>query len=361
MGIEKTISENMERAYSIIKECSIDSQHYLSFNKENMFFFGLETYGMISYVLVGKKAMSLGDPVCKLEDMEQFTVEYIKFCREKGYKPIFNSVSSHMADILKKHEFSVIKYGEEAILELSEYSLAGNRRAALRRNVSKVDKSGITLQEYRPNNGRDYVLESKIADLSEKWFAEKKFKLNYTVGSLNFDEPYERRFFITLDANGDLMTILSFLPYEAGKGFCIDVMHRKLDAMTGVMEHAIIAAAMQLKEDGASRISLNIAPLAGIDVSKPGVSSAERLLNAIFNNMNSGYNFKNLYRFKKKFDPTRWEPRYLVYHNGISLVDLAVSISNTKRGFADLVLYAKYKFFFIAVTLFPWLFKGEEK
>lgn len=355
MNINKN-SEKMERAYSLLKECSLDSLHYLSFKEENMFFFSEKVSGMISYELAGKKAMSLGDPICKLEDMEHLTVEYIHFCEKMGWKPIFNSVSTYMVEILKKQKFSVLKYGEEAILELSEYTLAGGTRASLRRNVSKVKKSGFTLREYHPQNDRDYTLEKEVIDLSEKWFADKKYQMNYSIGNLDFDEPYDRRFFVSIDPNGCLQTFLSFLPYEGGKSFCVDIMHRKMDAITGIMEHAIISAAMKLKEEGVSKVSLGVAPLAGLDVTK---CRAEKLMNAIFHNEKSGYNFKGLYRFKKKFDPTIWKPRYLVYNDDISIVNLAVSITNTKRGSADLILYAKYKFFLLAVTL--GLYKVENK
>lgn len=348
LEIEERQSEDMKRAYSIIKDCGLDSQHYLSFKEDNMFFFGAEVYGMISYILVGKKAMSIGDPVCKLEDMEQFTAEYINFCKKKRWKPIFNSVSGYMTEILKKHDYPVLQYGEEAILELSGYTLAGGKRAALRRNVSKVGKSGVILKEYYPQKNRNYDLENRIRILSEKWYEDKKYQMNYSIGSLDFDKPYDRRFFYSIDEKGNLLTFLSFLPYEGGKSFCIDIMHRNFGAMTGVMEHAIISAAMKMKEEGIKEVSLGIAPLAGIDIDKPGISRAEKLLNSIFHNMDAGYNFKNLYRFKKKFDPSIWKPRYLVYHKDISLVDLALSVTNTKRGSIDLALYIKYKVFLVA-------------
>lgn len=352
MGNENRKSDTMERAYSIIKDCSLDSQHYLSFKEDNLFFFGEKVYGMIAYVLAGKKAMSIGDPVCKFEDIEHLTGEYINFCEKKGWKPIFNSVSSYMAEILRNLNFSVLKYGEEAILDLSCHTLAGSGRStALRRNVSKVEKSGVTLHEYCPQKKRDYALEKEIADLSEKWYADKKYEMNYSIGGLDFDKPYDRRFFVTIDTDGSLLTFISFLPYEGGKNFCIDLMHRKIDTMTGVMEHAIISAAIKMKDDGVSKVSLGIAPLAGIDGSKSNANRAEKLMSAIFHGTDFGYNFKNLFRYKKKFDPTIWEPRYLVYHKKISLVDLAVSITNTKRGSTDLVLYAKCKLFLIAVTL----------
>ncbi|MEA4969804.1 MAG: phosphatidylglycerol lysyltransferase domain-containing protein [Candidatus Pelethousia sp.] len=361
MGIEKTTLENTERAYRIINECSADSQHYLSLGEENRYFFGTEIFGAISYVLAGKKAMSLGDPVCKFKDIERFIGEYINFCNKMGYKPIFNSVSSDVAEILRTYNYSVIKYGEEAVLKLAEYTLAGGQKAVLRHNVNKVNKSGVTLQEYCPKNGRDYFLEGEISELADQWFADKRFKLNYSVGNLHFDKPYERRYFVTKDKDGNLLTILSFLPYEGGNGFCIDVMYRKLDAPTGVMEHALISAIMKMKNEGANEVSLGLAPLAGIDVTKPDVSRAEKLMNAVFHNMNFGYDFKNLHRFKKKFDPTTWKPRYLAYHRGISLVDLAIAITNTKRGSADIGLYVKYKVFIISFTIFPGLYSARNK
>jgi len=252
-----------------------------------------------------------------------------------------------------------VKYGEEAVLKLSEYTLAGGRKAALRHNVNKVGKSGVTLSEYRPGANRDYDLEKQISGLAEAWFAGKAFKLGFSVGDLCFGKPYDRRYFITKDADGGLLTVLSFLPYSGGSGYCIDVMYRKPDAPTGVMEHALITAATRMKADGVREVSLGLAPLAGININDPHLSRAEKLMNAVFCNTDFGYDFKNLHRFKKKFDPSVWEPRYLAYPCGVSLVDLAITVTNTKRGSVDLALYAKYKRFIIAFNLFPQRFKVQ--
>jgi phosphatidylglycerol lysyltransferase len=359
MGNEKANPKNVERAYHIVKEYGTDSQHYLSLSDEHDYFFGSTDGGVIPYILAGKKALSLGDPVCKSEFTQRLIAEYLKFCDGMGYKPIFNSVSTGVAEILRKYGCSVVKYGEEAVLNLLEYTLAGGKKAMLRHNVNKLNKGGVTLWEYRLSNGRDYALENQIAVLAEAWFADKEFKMEFSVGGLHFNEPYNRRYFVTKDEDGGLLTVLSFLPYSGGSGYCIDVMYRKLDAPTGVMEHALISAAMEMKNGGVCEVSLGLAPLAGIDIDKPDVSRAEKLMNAVFYNTNISYDFKNLHRFKKKFDPTVWKPRYLAYHRGISLVDLAIAITNTKRGTVDLVLYAKYKLFIIAFTLFPGRYKSR--
>ncbi len=322
--------DRLEHACSIIMEHGRDSLHYLSLNQDNSFFFGDKVRGVTAYTLVGKRAMSMGDPVCRSDDMEAFVDEYLDFCRKSRIKPIFNSVSEHAAGILKRRGLIVLKYGEEAILKLDEYTFPKSS-TALRRNYNKVEKTGAILKEYYPGVERDYDLEEKIRQLAEAYYASKGYKMGYSVGGLDFDRLYDRRFFITVNESGELLTFLTFLPYNRSGSYCVDIMCRKTDTMTGVMEHALLSAAMKMKGEGVDEVSLGVAPLSGIDVSDPKTSKTEKLLNSIFNSMEYGYNFKNLYRFKKKFAPTFWKPRFLVYHPGISLKKLALAFSGTRQ------------------------------
>lgn len=356
---EKSRPDELEQAYQIIRACGDDSQHGLNLNTESSFFFGSEVCGVIPYTPSRGKSMSQGDPVCRFADREQMIDEYLAFCRQNGYRPVFNSVSAEMADLLRRKGFRVLKYGEEAILDLGSYSLSGGKKGALRRNTAKLNRAGVTLEEYTPEKTRDIPLEHEIAELEEQWFAGKKLKLTYSIGDLHFEEPYGRRYFISRDSEGQLQTVLSFLPYRRGKGYCVDVMYRRPDGLTGAMEHAIISAAMKMKEDGVEEVSLNIAPLAGIDVAKPDTNWVERLMYAIYQNMDFGYDFKNLYRFKSKFGPTSWKMRYLVYDRRIPLVRLALSITNTK-GVRNIRFYLRYARFFAALFLYPERFRKHQ-
>ncbi len=359
------MSENMQRpemarAARIIDAYGEDSQQGLTLNAESRYFFGTSVCGVLPYTLVGRRAMSQGDPACRAADREQLLREYLDFCKSNRYKPIFNSVGAEVSEILRGMDLCVLRYGEEAVLDLARYSLAGGKKGSLRRNVAKLNRAGVILEEYCPEAAREAAVEAEIAALEAQWFADKKLKLTYSVGSLCFENPNGRRYFITRDAQGALLTVLSFLPYKQRKGYCIDVMYRRLDGPTGEMEHAIISAAMKMKEDGAEEVSLNIAPLAGIDITKPDTSRTEKLMYEIFCNMDFGYDFKNLYRFKSKFDPSGWKPRYLVYDRKIPLVRLATSIANTK-GAADPMLYRKYKKFFLSLVFFPGRYREPQE
>lgn len=337
--------KQIDKAYLLQKEYGQDSLNYLSLTEEYEFFFGTRVQGYIAYLPKGRKVLSMGDPVCAGADTKALIEEYLGFCDGQGKKPIFVALSEETIKTAQEAGLRIMKCGEEAVLNLSEYTLAGGSRAVLRRSVNKGDKSGVLMQEYKPQIHRDKGLEAEIWELSRKWYEDKQRQINFAVGTIDFDHPYDRRFFLTRDANGKLLTFLSFLPYEYGRKLCIDLMHREMDAPTGSMEHAIISVARKVQEEGVEEISLSFAPLVGMDTGKEKMTIAERLLNAIFQKMDAGYHFKKLYQFKKKFAPSEWKPRYIAYSRKISKVNLAMTVSGVMLGTVDLILYAKYKFF----------------
>ncbi len=345
--------QDLERAEQMVERCSTDPLQLLSLAAPDTFcFFGPDDCGVVFYTLAGHRALSLGDPVCEEKDLPRLIGAYIDFCNGEEYRCIFNSVNQKTADALKAVGFVSEKYGEEGILTLATYDLAGGKKGSLRRNTAKLNREGCTVSEYRITEGRDAAIEKEILDLYNAWQDEKQLNLSYSVGELQFERPCGRRYFFTRDADGKMITVLSFLPYADGSGYCVDVMYRHPDGPTGAMEHAIISAAWVLRDEGASEISLNIAPLAGIDPDSPESSRIERLMHAMFCSTNIVYDFKGLYRFKEKFVPSVWRPRYLVHDPRISLVRLARSIANVK-GAADLTILGQYGWFFLTYILTP--------
>lgn len=126
------------------------------------------------------------------------------------------------------------------------------------------------------------------------------------------------------------------------------------------MEYTIISATWIIKEEGAEEISLNIAPLAGIDTSSSDANREEKLMHAAFDSLDYGYDFKGLYRFKGKFAPSEWKPRFLVYDHRISLVQLARSIADA-NGASNPKLWMKYGKFFLSYTLTFRRYQNKQK
>ena len=95
----------------------------------------------------------------------------------------------------------------------------------------------------------------------------------------------------------------------ADGGWVLDVMRRKRDAVPGGVEACLVAAIEGLAALGVRRLSLGLAPLAGLDVREGRL--AERTLAHGARLIRPLYDHEGLAFFKNKFGPT-WEPRYLV-------------------------------------------------
>jgi phosphatidylglycerol lysyltransferase len=83
-------------------------------------------------------------------------------------------------------------------------------------------------------------------------------------------------------------------------------MRRADDSPPGVVEASIAEAALKLRDAGAAKLSLGLAPLFRLDPHGP---FEERLLQLAGRAVGSRYDVQSLAFFKGKFDPV-WIPRY---------------------------------------------------
>ncbi len=113
-----------------------------------------------------------------------------------------------------------------------------------------------------------------------------------------------------------MLGFVVFIPFEGGSGYLADVTRRIPGAPQGVIEKIIYKAFMKMKSEGVKWGSMGFAPL--VNAGSNGRSFIiGKILNFIYENLNGIYSFKSLYHSKKKYAPTQWESRYIVYHSRI--------------------------------------------
>ena len=98
-----------------------------------------------------------------------------------------------------------------------------------------------------------------------------------------------------------------------------DITRRSHDAPSGITEKIMYEAFQVFKKEGIQSVSMGLAPLANVieDSETPG--SAEKLLNFVYEHLNSCYGFKNLYRAKESYSPTEWFPGYYAWLPGTKI------------------------------------------
>lgn len=314
----------MPKVRELVKKYGQNCSSYLALEEDKNHFFGRSVEGVIAYGIVRDTMVVLGDPICAPEDFIPFLTEIKDFCNENAYSLIFLNTTSMFLKQYAKLGLGCVKCGEEPRFYLPEYSIAGGKASKVRLNINHATKAGIVIKEYDPHAKRNLALEKEITEVSHEWFSMKKSgELVFTMGKIGFDNPMDRRYFYAINQQNKVEGFIVFVPFAGMNGYMTDVTRHRVNATRGVMEKIFYEAMMSFKEEGIQWASMAEAPLARLE-NEPEV--AAKLLNTIYEKMNSVYGFKSLYQMKLKYNPTTWEPNYYVYYPGIFTPAMAFAI-----------------------------------
>lgn len=337
--------EKVARLVSIYGE---NPMSYLAMESDKKYFFGKSVDGVIAFSVVNDVATVCGDMICSDEAGGIFLSEFVEFCRENHYSILFLNTTDRFMGIYKLMGFESTKYGEDACFLLSEYNLAGGSVAKVRAAINHANKNGITVSEYKPNLNRDKEIEKEIQEVSDEWLDGKKGgELSFMMGSIGLDNPMDRRYFISRNTSGKILGFIVFNPYNSKKAYLAEVTRRRKDAPQGVMEKLIYDGFMALKEDGVIWGSMGLVPLANVRYEEENTFTA-KIFEYVYENLNQLYGFKSLHHAKKKYAPTHWQNRYIVYYPKNFTMKMAyaiVKVQNPKgiKEYAIEILKDKFK------------------
>jgi phosphatidylglycerol lysyltransferase len=292
---------------------------------------------LVAYAARGSVALACGDPLAAEEDFEESVREYMAYCRRNGWTPCIYEAAEVQLPIYHKLGLRSLKLAEEAVIDLREFSLAGNKRAGLRAMVNKAAKTGMCVQRYDSSAKHHPVIDEQLESISSEWLAEKRLpEMGFTLGRFSLEAIEQIPFFIVI-MDDAVKAFCSWLPYRNGRAAVLDLMRKRKDAVAGTMDYLLAESLLQLKAAGLDEASLSNAPLA--NVGDPH-GTLDRGVALIFEKMNSFYGYKNLFQFKKKFYP-RWEGRFLVYPAGTDLPRVAYALTGVHNSGGLLQLFLR--------------------
>jgi phosphatidylglycerol lysyltransferase len=317
----------MHSRYSLSALAVQNDKHHLLLADSN---------ALVAYAVKGAVALAAGDPLASDDDFERSVREYLDYCRRNDWIACFYEASEERLPGYHALGLRSLKMAEEAILDLPEFSLSGNKRANLRAMVNKTAKSGMTVKFYNRGLQPEAVIDEQLEEISQEWLSEKRIgEMGFSLGRFSLEGLNRGPVFIA--ALGDKVeAFCSWLPYRSGKAVVLDLMRKRGQVVAGTMDFLLSHSLMQLKEMNYLEASLANAPLASVT---PPRGTLERGVALLFENMNAFYGYKNLFQFKKKFAP-RWEGRYLIYPKGADLPRVAYALAgvHSSGGLLQLLL-----------------------
>jgi len=328
-----------EKVLALLRKYAVNSLSYLALEKDKSWYFSDTAEGVAAYAMSGKDMVICGDPICDENELELFLTELCAYAKKNHYRLIFLFVIEEHRKVYEKLGFGSYKSGEEAVFDLSVYSMSGGKAAKVRASFHQAKHDGLTVHEYRLQDGKDESIEKEFTDITNAWLDGKHTSLlKFALGSVGFDFPDDKRYFYAKDRNGVIQGFMVFNPFLQKDGYIVDIMRRRPGCTHGVMELIFHDAYESMKAEGVKYGSLGVAPLAHTNEGDHK-SFFEWLERYNYEKMNQIYGFKPLYTAKAKYAPTEWKSVYIVCfpkHMTVSMGYSAVNVLDTK-GFGDYV------------------------
>ncbi|MFJ5762010.1 phosphatidylglycerol lysyltransferase domain-containing protein [Neobacillus sp. NPDC093182] len=320
------IDSQLDRVIAFLEENGGNHISHLILLQDKDVYWAAEENVLIVYKRIGNKIVVLGDPIGPESLIPRSIKEFQEYSVSKGLKPIFYQISPRFMHLYHDTGYRFLKLGEEAIVNLPNFSIEGKQGAKLRTRVNKFTRNSYTFSVIMPPYSKAVL--SELKGISDAWLGNQKEK-GFSV--VSFSEEYVSCFPVALlkDPEGEILAFAT-LASDHKKSITIDLMRKLPDSPHGTMDVLFIHIFKWAKENGYQNCSLGMAPLSNVGDCKYSFQS-EKFFRLAYLHGNSMYNFKGLKEFKSKF-ACGWEPKYLAYRKTflpVVIIQLLLLINST--------------------------------
>ena len=296
---------------------------HLIFLHDKYIFWNNKKNVLISFQRYADKLVILGDPIGEKQEFSNAIEEFQEKADLHGYTPVFYQVSDEMLPYLHGHGFAFFKLGEEAFVDLKNFSLTGNGMKGLRALKNKFNRENYCFELLKPPF-TETVLE-ELKETSDEWLQGRKEK-GFSLGF--FDRNYLKKAPVAIvrDEHRRILGFISIMyVYDNFQTVSVDLMRVRPDSPAGTIDFLLLSLIDWAKEQGYGRFNMGMAPLANVGLSRFAFLS-EKIAAQLFLHGHFIYHFQGLRKFKEKYTNI-WEARYLAYRKKSSLPVIMAQIT----------------------------------
>src|SRR5205085_4618180 len=145
--VRQPISDNYrEKAEFLLSQYGNSSSDYFKLYKDKLYFFSANHDAFIAYRISRAFAIVLDEPVCAEEFKTEVVAEFDHHCRRMGLKAAFYRVDENSLTWVNELRKLKLRIGQEAIIDLTCFTLEGKDKKSLRNGLNGLYKNGYAVQ-----------------------------------------------------------------------------------------------------------------------------------------------------------------------------------------------------------------------
>jgi phosphatidylglycerol lysyltransferase len=318
--------EEKALAAELIRKYGHSSLDYFKTYPDKLFFFTPDRQCFVPFKVWRHLAVALEDPVAAdPEAMQSAILAFDNYCAENGFTAVYYRVSEESLPLytsLHKRSFPV---GEEAIVDLTSFTLEGGKMHANRNAIHKLTGEGYIFRVYDPPI-KEGLLQ-KLELVSAQWLLDKgQAEMTFTEGV--FDPSMLKNHIIMTIENADekVYAFLDLVPSGVPDMAVYDLIRQLPDAPNGTLDMLLCKMFLYLKDKGYLKVNMGLAPMSGIN----GRNITQKTIRYAYEHLHAFGHFKGLRKYKEKFSPS-WEKKYLVFEDEFQLLQVPLALKRVSE------------------------------
>jgi lysyl-tRNA synthetase class 2 len=267
----------------------------------------------IAYRVVSGVMLASGDPLGDPDAWPGAISRFVDKAERHAWTPAVVGCSQLGGEVwCRETSYDALELGDEAVVEVADFTLAGRPMRNVRQMVKRVERAGYSTEVCRVQDLGPGQLAATIRQAKTWRGTDTERGFSMALGRLG-DPEDTGCVLVSARQDGVLRAFLHFVPWGPD-GISLDLMRRDRSADPGLNELLIVAALQAAPELGVARLSLNFAVFRGAleRGERLGAGPVSRAWRGLLLFASRWFQIDSLYRFNAKFCP-QWEPRFLVY------------------------------------------------
>ena len=297
----------------LVKQGDRDSLGYFALRDDKSVIWSPTGKSCICYRVVSGVMLASGDPIGDPEAWPGVIGPFLDEARRHAWAPAVMGCSELGAEVwCREGGLTALELGDEAIVNVPDFSLAGRSMRNVRQMVNRVAKHGYVADVRRVGDIPPRELDAivRVADSWRGSQTERGFSMALgRIGAPGDDECV----LATATENGVVRAVLQLVPWGTD-GLSLDLMRRDKGAQPGLNDFLITETIKAASDLGVKRISLNFAVFrAALERGERiGAGPVLRAWRSVLIFMSKWFQIESLYKFNAKFCPV-WQPRFFVF------------------------------------------------
>ncbi|MEU4031962.1 phosphatidylglycerol lysyltransferase domain-containing protein [Streptomyces anulatus] len=318
-----------------------DSLGYFALRCDKSIIWSPSGKAAVTYRVVGGVSLASGDPIGDPEAWPGAIDRWLGQAREHGWAPSVIGASEEGGTVYARHGLNALELGDEAIIDIAEFSTEGRAIRSVRQAHHRVERAGyaVRISRHEDMSAQEMAENTALADEWRDGATERGFSM--ALGRLGDPQDGRCVMLVCHDADQRPRALLSFVPWGAA-GLSLDLMRRDQDADNGLFEFMVLELIRHADDIGVARLSLNFAMFRAVFErgSRLGAGPVLRLWRSLLTFLSHWWQIESLYRANAKYRPI-WEPRFLLYEQSADLLRIGIA-SARAEGFLEAPGFPKW-------------------